>query len=118
MSDIVRMLRHPRYVGLVLSFPVLEHNAPGVSLEGIDLDLLDRWASHDKDPESIKRILDASRGPFPGDGAVEAARFVLNVWSSRHEWRCGRFDIFRAVRVWDHQQLNAFQQWADFPFRP
>lgn len=105
-----------RFLALVHSFPVLGGRdglapAPGVHEETIDLELLDRWAAHED-------VHTAERGPFPGEGARDAARFVLHVWSSVHPWRSGPFDLFRALRTWDHEQLAAFQAWAAAPFRP
>jgi hypothetical protein len=106
-----------RYVELVRSFPVLGGHAaiapaPGVELELVDLELLDRWASHDPGAHTN------ARGPYPGDGARCAAAFVLNVWSSRHPWRVGRFDLFQALRAWDHEQLAAFAAYIRHPFFP
>lgn len=105
-----------RYVALVHSFPVLGGHAalapaPGVYPDRIELEELDRWAAG----EDVHTEL---RGPFPGEGAKDAARFVLHVWSSVHPWRSGPFDLFRALRTWDHEQLAAFQTWAAAPFRP
>ena len=121
------------YVDLVLTFPVLGGGpvvrdargkvvgriaregglapAPGVGDDEIDLKLLDRWGAHFD-------VHTATRGPFPGDGAVEAVRFVLAVWSTRQPWCVGTFDMFRALTVWDHEQIAAFQAYVSRPFRP
>lgn len=106
-----------RFVALVRSFPVLGGRAglapaPGVYEETIELAVLDAWAAGD--PAAFTN----ERGPFPGEGAKDAARFVLNVWSSSHAWRAGKFDLFHALRSWDHEQIAAFQAWARNPFFP
>ena len=105
----------PRFIRLVLSFPVLSGvrlgaAAPGVSPDGILLDLLDAWAAHDPS-------IDTPR-PFPGRASVETARFVLHLFNSQHGWRCGKFDLFRALRAWDDEQRGAWQAWAAEPFLP
>src|SRR5687768_10871765 len=86
------------YVKLARSFPVLFLYAPGVTEEHVDLHLVDAWAAHDKDPNVLKWIDAAGRAPFPGDGARCAARFILNLWSTRQPWKCGPFDLFAAMR--------------------
>lgn len=115
---IVTVDREPRYVALVRSFPVLERFAPGVGPAGVNLGLMDAWAAHDREEETLALIVEAGRNPFPGEGAQDAARFVLNLWSTRFAWRSGRFDLFRALTTWDHEQIAAFQRWAANPFRP
>jgi hypothetical protein len=105
-----------RFIALVRSFPVLANHAPGVSADDLDLHLIDGWAAHD--PADLKRVIAAGRSPFPGDGAKDAARFVLHVWDSRRAWRCGRFDLFAALCTWDDEQRRAFQAWAANPWRP
>lgn len=107
-----------RFVALVRSFPVLLNYAPGVYETIIDLTLLDSWASHDKSEHDIERIVSEGKAPFPGDGARCAARFVLNLWSNRKEWKCGKFDIFDALIHWDDRQIKAWQAWAANPWRP
>jgi hypothetical protein len=100
-----------RYVRIVRSFHTLA-NAPGVSDSEIDLDLLDRWASGDPNAYT------ATRGPFPGDGCKNAARFALNLWDSVRVWRSGSFNIFHAIMTWDDSQRAAWQAWAAEPWRP
>lgn len=108
-----------RFVNLVVSFPVLGGRrdlapAPGVDTlaRTVDLVTLDRWAAHDGD------VFTNLRGPYPGDAAREAVRFVLNLWSSRHPWKCGRFDLFAALRHWDEDQIGAFRAFVNAPFLP
>lgn len=114
---IVTLEHDRRFVDLVHSFPVLGGRAslapaPGVGPLSVDLLMLDRWAAGEPDAHTDRR------GPFPGDGAKEAARFVLNLWSSRHAWKCGRFDLFLAFRVWDEDQISAFRLFVLNPFLP
>lgn len=140
---IVTSAREGRYVELVRSFPVLGGRtdlgggslgpAFGITanvqgyISSINLNELDAWGAQDPDAwrptvpdhdgELRVRMLEG-RGPFPGDGAVEAVRFVLALWSDRHAWRVGKFDLWRAFRVWDTDQLSAFRAYVNNPFRP
>jgi hypothetical protein len=72
----------------------------------------------------------------PGSGAVYAGRFVLSVWNSSADWRevardllpkedpgflaerFGRFDLFEAAAVWDHDHRLACMIWLEAPFYP
>lgn len=113
-------MRHDRFLALVRSFPVLRNYAPTVDGpdDAVDLLLIDAWAAHDRDEEMITRICQDGRAPFPGDGAREAARFVLNLFDSGRAWKCGPFSIGRALRVWDQEQIRAFQAFVADPFLP
>jgi hypothetical protein len=82
---------------LALSFPTLRR-APGVYPWAAPQ--LDAWAA----------------GPAPGDGALDAARFVLAVWDNHHSWRCGRFDVVEALSVWDAPHRGAFLTWVARPW--
>jgi hypothetical protein len=92
-----------RYRDLVRSFHTLA-TAPGVTGRGDELDLLtlDAWAA----------------SPMCGNGAREAAAFVLNLWDSRRAWAVGAFNVFHAIGAWDDKQRAAWQAWAANPFRP
>lgn len=114
---IVERQHDRRFVDLVLSFPVLGGRdglapAPGVGPLSVDLFMLDRWAAGEPDAHTDRR------GPFPGDAAKEAARFVLGLWNSTHAWKCGTFSFFRALRVWDQEQHAAFRSYVNAPFIP
>lgn len=100
-----------RFVRFVRSFHTLT-SAPGVTEGNVDLDMLDMWAAGDPN------IYTPERGPFPGDGCKNAARFVLNMWDSRKPWRVGPFNVFHALATWDNEQLIAWQAWAISPWRP
>lgn len=54
--------------------------------------MLDRWAA--ETPAS--------------QGEVLAACFLLAVWDPGNEWRCSRFDVTEARRVWDDRHRSAF----------
>lgn len=73
-------------------------NAPGVPLW--DADTLDRWAA--ETPLS--------------HGELVTARFVLAVWDPNHQWRCGRFYLMEALRIWDDNHRAAFLAWAKDPW--
>ena len=49
-------------------------------------------------------------------GEKHSARFVLGVWNPYDEWRCGKFDIYDAIQVWDHAHREAFLRWALDPW--
>ncbi len=64
-----------------------------------------------------------------GDSAEEqAAAFVLSVWNgsqpadggwwNEDPYKVGRFDIVRASKLWDRQQMDAFLDWCEKPFYP
>lgn len=106
-----------KFVAFVLTWPVLGGRpglgpAPGVSEEGIDLELLDRWASGDRD------VYTSQRGPNPGTGARHAVRFVLALWDDRRPWKSGPFDLFPALVAWDDDQRRVFAAWCAHPWRP
>jgi hypothetical protein len=108
-----------RFAALVRSFPVLERYAPGVSTWRIDLATLDAWAAHAIDDDLTTKLAAEGKSPRPGEGARDAARFVLHVWDSQRAWRCGRFDLFHALATWDSEQRAAFNVWiASGAWRP
>ncbi|HZU97892.1 MAG TPA: hypothetical protein VFF73_14415 [Planctomycetota bacterium] len=81
---------------LALSFPTLRQ-ANGT--KPFEPALLEAWAC----------------GPEATSGGLYAAQFVLGVYNCFGEWRCGRFDLFRAVSTWDPEHAKAFAKWADDP---
>ncbi len=107
------------FAELVRSFHTLAA-APGVRHRGDDIDLatLDLWASHD--PGFVEWLANnpGEGSPYPGEGARHAARFILNLWSTREPWRSGKFDVFEALSRWDDSQAAAFKAWATNPWRP
>lgn len=106
-----------RWVQLAHSFPVLHNHAPGLYAGDVDVKLLDAWAARDlEDAATHGACMAEGKTPMPGDGAVEAARFMLGVYDRLRDWKCGRFDVFRALGVWDAGQLAAFKAWAANPW--
>lgn len=67
-----------------------------------DANVLDQWAADTP----------VSRGQFI------TAQFLLTVWDPANAWRCGRFDLMDAMRVWDGQHRSAFLAWANDPWWP
>ncbi len=84
---------HSKMTAFACSFPSLRH-APGIKCW--DANELDRWAAE-----------------MPlSHGELCTARFVLAIWDSDAEWRCGRFDIMEALRIWDPSHHSVFLAWA------
>jgi len=81
------------------TFPSMS-KAAGVELW--DANALDRWAA--ETPIS--------------EGELVTARFLLAVWDPNHEWRCGRFDLMKALKVWDERHRAAFLAWVEVPWWP
>lgn len=84
---------------LAHSFPSLR-DAPGIS--AWDPEALDDWAI----------------GPVPGSGAFRSAQFILSVWNSQADWKCGTFCAVRALQTWDSDHRAAFQAWVVEPWWP
>ena len=55
-------------------------------------------------------------GPASTSGLRHAARFVLAVWNSRGEWKCGTFNAVEALQCWDRDHRDAFQRWVLDPW--
>lgn len=72
--------------------------APGVGLWNAKT--LDRWAA--ETPSS--------------HGGLVTARFLLAVWDPNYAWRCGRFEVMEALRVWDSPHRLAFLAWVGDPW--
>jgi len=81
---------------LMQGFPTLRD----VDLTVWDAEKLDEWAC----------------GPEPGTGALYAARFVLSVHNPKVDWKCGKFDVVRAMQIWDNDHRSAFLKWANDPW--
>jgi hypothetical protein len=82
---------------LAQTFPCLR-NAPGI--DPWDVNKLDEWAST----------------PWPSHVEKCAAQFVLAVWNPDFKWKCGKFDIMEAMKVWDSATYNAYLVWAADPW--
>jgi len=99
------MTNSQRFAALVRSFPVMAYAPAGsVRENAVDLLALDAWAARE-DPDG-------------GEGILPTVQFLLGVWSPSHPWQVGRFDLFRALLMWDGEQRRAFQAWAAAPWRP
>ena len=88
-----------RMTAFALSFPSTA-KASGVKLW--DANLFDRWAA--ETPVS------------PGE--LVTAQFLLAVWDPNNLWRCGRFDLMKALRLWDERHTVPFLDWAREPWWP
>ena len=84
---------------LARSFPSV---AKATGIDPWDANALDRWMA--ETPLS--------------HGEVSTARFLLAVWDPANAWRCGRFELMEAVRVWDDRHRAAFLAWAKAPWWP
>lgn len=96
-----------RFAGLVYSFHIFQDAPVWTDMPGkseVDLRALDAWA-HAMDPER-------------SDGVAFAASFLLNCFSSYEKWKCGKFDMFEAMRQWDARHQAAFLAWVCEPWRP
>ena len=91
-----------RLSSLAGEFPTLRETAAGLApgVYPFDPDKLEAWA----------------RGPEPGSGALHAVRFLLGVYAPRHGWTVGRFDVFKAVGVWDDEHMKVFRKWTKKPW--
>lgn len=87
-----------RIEALARTFPCLVQ-APGNAF-GWNPRELDMWASQAGQPESYRL----------------AASFVLHVWNRDAGWRCGPFDMFRALEIWDGAHREAFARYAADPW--
>jgi hypothetical protein len=86
------ILTNDRMLRLVWSFPSLQR----CPLATWDAMKFQRWA---------KEKLYSS-------GELHSARFVLTIWNPYHRWSIGKFDLIRALGVWDLGHRNAFLDWA------
>ncbi|MFO0888251.1 MAG: hypothetical protein U0790_03785 [Isosphaeraceae bacterium] len=87
-----------RMAAFALTFPSMRY-ASGV--KPWDAERLDAWA-------------DGSRS----HGELVTARFLLTVWDPATDWKCGRFDLMDALRVWDPTHHAVFLRWAREPWWP
>lgn len=82
-------------------------------------------------PWNVEAFVAWACGPAPGAGAIEAARFVLQVWNFNEDWQayarelgieCGEalvpFNIVRAMARWDRSHVEAMLAWLRAPFYP
>lgn len=87
-----------RMTAFALTFPSMGYAA---GIKPWDADEFDAWGS----------------GPR-SHGERVAAQFLLAVWDPSCEWKCGRFDLMEALRVWDEAHHRAFVKWASNPWWP
>lgn len=41
-----------------------------------------------------------------------AVQFLLRVWDQHGLWKCGEFNVFEAMAIWDQEHREAFLAWA------
>ena len=51
-------------------------------------------------------------------GERVTAQFLLDVWDPSTDWKCGRFDLMEALRIWDPGHHQAFLRWVADPWWP
>ena len=88
-----------RMAALARTFPSTA-KADGVRLW--DANTFDRWVA--ESPVSHGELL--------------TAQFLLAVWDPAQDWRCGRFDLMDALRIWDDRHRAAFLAWVADPWWP
>jgi hypothetical protein len=54
----------------------------------------------------------------PGHGTFCVARFILSVYNSTDECKCGTFDLMEALACWETHHRAAFLEWARNPWWP
>jgi hypothetical protein len=82
-------------------------------------------------PWNVEAFVTWACGPAPGGGAIEAARFVLQVWNSDVDWTefarevgiegggaLTPFNVVRAMARWDRDHAEAMLAWLRAPFYP
>jgi len=82
-------------------------------------------------PWNVEAFVDWACGPAPGAGALEAARFVLQVWNYDEDWVAFArangidgadvlvpFNVVRATARWDREHHEAMLAWLRAPFFP
>jgi hypothetical protein len=80
------------------------------------------------DPWNVERLIAWLNTGAPTSGSWHAAMFLLGVWNPHTKWNqqgvkmrkgaSGKFDLFAACAAWDHQHLQAMQEWIAAPFWP
>jgi hypothetical protein len=88
----------PRMTAFALTFHAMRY-ASGV--DPWDADEFDTWGS----------------GPR-SHGERVTAQFLLSVYLPGYDWKCGRFDLMEALRIWDEEHHQAFLRWAADPWWP
>ena len=82
-------------------------------------------------PWNVEAFVTWACGPAPGGGALEAARFVLQVWNCNEDWTAFAreigiesgealvpFNVVRAMARWDRDHAEAMLAWLRTPFYP
>ena len=99
MRDNVENLFKSKIEVLSREFPTLI-KAPGIF--PWNANILDSWAASDA----------------PSSGQQYAATFILNVWDPSFDWKSGKFEVVKALSVWDEVHREAFLKWATNPWWP
>ena len=78
-------------------------------------------------PWNVTALIDWLNSGAATGGSRQAAMFLLHVWNGDTDWRkeglkvkpgFGRFNLSRAMAVWDDDHRKAFLAWAEEPFFP
>ena len=67
-------------------------------------------------PWSASTLCDWACSGEPVAAALAAARFVLSVWDSERDWRCGSFHAAQSAGAWDKEHRAAFGAWVAHPW--
>jgi hypothetical protein len=81
------------------------------------------------DPWNVDQLAAWMNTGAPTSGSWWAAMFLLGVWNPHTNWKkecgikmrkdaTGKFDLFLAMHVWDHQHVEAAREWTANPFWP
>lgn len=98
------MSNRKRFAALAKTFHAIAYAPVFDKYDLIDLRKLDDWA--------------VAMDPDGSDGVRCTAAFILNLWSTREPWKCGKFDVFDALGQWDDDHTAAFREWISNPWRP
>jgi hypothetical protein len=79
-------------------------------------------------PWNVEQLIAWMNTGAPTSGSWHAAMFLLGVWNPSTKWNqegvrmrkgaSGKFDLFAAYAVWDHNHIRAMQEWIAAPFWP
>jgi hypothetical protein len=80
------------------------------------------------DPWNAEQLIAWMNTSAPTSGSWWAAMFLLGVWNPSTKWNkegikmrkgaTGKFDLFRAMQVWDQMHIDAAREWIANPFFP
>jgi len=93
---------------LAVCFPTLRmHDIPGLN---------PNWADPKGfNPNEFDEWLAANKGEI-GHGLLAAGRFMLSIFNSHVEWKCGAFNMREAWGDWDEEHRAVWSMWATNPW--